>query len=167
MGSPTYIPLANVTLGGSDADIVFGSIPQIYDDLVLVLNGSPSDNSYPVIAMRFNSDSGTNYSYVGMSGNGSSAASGSNASLGYLSIGQAWGTGPSTSSRFVTTAQIMGYNNTDKHKTVLSRNNVPGTGVEAQASRWANTAAITSITVITTSGGFATGTTMALFGIAG
>lgn len=167
MGTPTYIPLANVTLGGSDASIVFGSIPQNYSDLIVSLSGAPSDTSYPVIALRFNGDSANNYSYVGMAGNGTLSSAGSNASLGYCSIGQAYGAGSATSSRFSTTAQIHGYNNTDKHKTVLSRNNVPGNGVEAQASRWANTAAITSIEVLATSGGFATGTTIKLFGIVG
>jgi hypothetical protein len=61
----------------------------------------------------------------------------------------------------------MDYAATDKHKTVLTRNNVSGTGVEAQAARWANTAAITSVTVITSSGaGFATGTVISLYGVA-
>jgi hypothetical protein len=61
----------------------------------------------------------------------------------------------------------MDYTASDKHKTVLARNNVPGTGVEAQAARWANNNAITSITVITSSGaGFATGTVISIYGIA-
>ena len=62
----------------------------------------------------------------------------------------------------------MDYSTTDKHKTMIVRNNVPGTGVEAQGVRWASTAAINSVTVITSSGaGFATGTVISLFGIAG
>lgn len=162
----SYIPLANVTLTGSDASIVFSNIPATFKDLVITLNGTPADTAYPVHALRFNSDTGNNYSYVGMSGNGSSAASGNNGSLSYASLGQAYGVGPSTSSNFATIAHIMDYA-ADKHKTVLSRNNVPGTGVEAQAARWANTAAITSVTVITSSGaGFATGTTINLYGVA-
>lgn len=167
MGRPTYIPLATITLTGSDASITFSSLPSIYRDIVITLNGTPADNAYPVHALRFNGDSANNYSYVGMSGNGSSPASGSNGSLNYASLGQAWGIGPSTSSNFATIAHVMDYTASDKHKTVLARNNVPGTGVEAQAARWANNNAITSITVITSSGaGFATGTVISIYGIA-
>jgi hypothetical protein len=163
----SYIPLATVTLGGSDADIVFSNIPAIFKDLVITLNGTPADTAYPVHALRFNSDTANNYSYTGMTGSGSSAASGNNGSLGYASLGQAFGIGPSTSSNFATIANIMDYAATDKHKTMLARNNVSGTGVEAQAVRWASTAAINSVTVITSSGaGFATGTVISLYGVA-
>jgi len=163
----SYIPLATVTLGGSDASIVFSNIPAIFKDLVITLNGTPADTAYPVHALRFNGDTANNYSYVGMTGNGSSAGSGNNGSLGYASLGQAYGIGPATSSNFATIANIMDYAATDKHKTMLARNNVSGTGVEAQAVRWASTAAINSVTVITSSGaGFATGTVISLFGVA-
>ena len=163
----SYIPLATVTLGGSDASIVFSNIPAIFKDLVITLNGTPADTAYPVHALRFNGDTANNYSYVGMTGNGSSAASGNNGSLGYASLGQAYGIGPATSSNFATIANIMDYAATDKHKTMLARNNVSGTGVEAQAVRWASTAAINSVTVITSSGaGFATGTVISLYGVA-
>jgi hypothetical protein len=161
----SYIPLANVTLTGSDASIVFSNISAIYKDLVITLNGTPADTAYPVHALRFNSDTGNNYSYVGIRANGSSASSGENSTMAYASLGQGYGVGPSTSSNFATTASIMDYA-TDKHKTMLVRNNVSGTGVEAQAVRWASTSVINSITVITTSGaGFATGTTINLYGV--
>jgi hypothetical protein len=163
----SYIPLATVTLGGSDASIVFSNIPAIFKDLVITLNGTPADTAYPVHALRFNGDTANNYSYVGMTGNGSSGGSGNNSSLGYASLGQAYGIGPATSSNFATIANIMDYAATDKHKTMLVRNNVSGTGVEAQGVRWASTAAINSVTVITSSGaGFATGTVISLYGVA-
>jgi hypothetical protein len=61
----------------------------------------------------------------------------------------------------------MDYSATDKHKTVLSRNNVAGGGVDAFANRWANTAAITSVEVRVSTGGqfFATPTTLSLYGV--
>jgi hypothetical protein len=163
--TPTYVLLNQLTLLPVVNSVTFSNIPQGYSDLIITINGRPSDTSYPVVALRFNADSGNNYSYVGMSGNGSTTARGANSSMGYASLGQAYGTGPSTSSRFQTLAHIMDYSALDKNKTVLSRNNVPGTGVEAQATRWANTAAVSSITAITTSGGFANGTTFSLYGV--
>lgn len=156
--------LSTITLQASSSSVNFTGIPSTYRDLILTLTGSPSDTSYPVIALRFNSDSGTNYAYVGMTGNGSTAGAGSNGSQNYLSIGQGYGTGPNTSSIFNTVVYIVDYSTTNKNKLVLSRNNVAGTGVEAQSSRWANTSAITSISVITTSGAFAAGSTFSLYG---
>lgn len=158
--------LATITLQAASAQITFSGIPSSFRDLVVVLNGTPADTAYPVHALRFNGDTGNNYAYVGMTGNGSTASAGNNNSLAYASLGQAYGIGPATSSNFSTIAHIMDYSATDKRKTVLVRNNVPGTGVEAQAVRWANTAAITAIEVITSSGaGFAAGTTIGLYGV--
>ena len=65
-------------------------------------------------------------------------------------------------------AQIMDYSATDKHKTVLVRGNYdqPSVGrfVEAQASRWANTAAINSIAVSSTSN-LGVGSRIDLYGV--
>ena len=69
----SYIPLATVTLGGSDADIVFSNIPATFKDLVLVIAGTSDNNTG--LYLRFNGDTGSNYTTVGMYGNGSSAIS--------------------------------------------------------------------------------------------
>ncbi len=158
--------LANITLQSASAQITFSGIPSSFRDLVIVMQGSPADTAYPVHALRFNGDTSNNYSYVGMTGSGSAASAGNNNSLSYASLGQAYGIGPATSSNFVTIAHVMDYSATDKRKTMLVRNNVAGTGVEAQTVRWASTSAITSIVVIPSSGaGFAAGTTISLYGV--
>jgi hypothetical protein len=161
MPTNTYTALATVTLGGSDSSITFASIPATYRDLILVINGSTTGNAD--YGLRFNGDSGANYSFVYMGGNGSSAASGSNTANQIVLDAYFW-----RSSEISTNiAQVMDYSATDKHKTVLSRNNVAGGGVDAFASRWANTAAITSVEVFIATGGqsFATGTTLSLYGV--
>jgi hypothetical protein len=163
MPTNTYAALATVTLGGSDASITFASIPSTYRDLVLVINGNTTGNAD--FGLRFNSDSGANYSFVYMGGNGSGTSSGSNGSETQVVLdAYFW----RSSERSTVVAQIMDYSATDKHKTVLSRNNVAGGGVDAFASRWANTAAITSVEVRVSTGGqsFATGTTLSIYGIA-
>jgi hypothetical protein len=157
--------LATVTLQAASSVITFSSIPNNYADLILVLRGAPADTSYAVLALRFNNDSGNSYTYVGMTGNGATVGSGSNGSLSYASLGQGYGLGPSTSSVFTTVVSIFDYATTNKHKTLVSRNNVADTGVEAQLARWANTSAISSISVLPSSGaGFAAGTTASLYG---
>jgi hypothetical protein len=166
MPTPTYTPLSNITLGSTATSVTFGSIPATYRDLILIIEGSPADTSFPAVWLRANSDTGSNYSYVRMTGNGSSAASLSNASQTVLQIGSAFGLGGTTASRANFVVQIMDYSATDKHKSVLSRANTPNNGVEAATSRWANTAAITTIQALVSAGaGFATGTTFSLYGV--
>lgn len=160
MPTNTYTALATVTLGGSDIDITFSSIPATYRDLVLVINGNTTANAD--YGLRFNGDTGTNYSFVYMGGNGSSAVSGANSGEAQVVLdAYFW----RSSERSTLVAQIMDYSATDKHKTVLSRNNVAGGGVDAFANRWANTAAITSMRIFA-SQTFTTGTTFSLYGIA-
>jgi hypothetical protein len=158
----TYTALATVTLGGSDASITFTSIPATYRDLILVINGSTTGNAD--YGLRFNGDSGTNYSFVYMGGNGSATASGTNSGETQVVLDAYFWRSSEISTQIT---QIMDYSATDKHKTVLSRNNVAGGGVDAFANRWANTAAITSVEVRVSTGGqfFATATTLSLYGV--
>jgi hypothetical protein len=147
--------LATITLGSAQATVTFGSIPATYRDLRLVVNayGPGGDNSY----CRFNSDSGANYPQVYMYGNGSSAASSSSTwSEQYLGT---LGTAMTTN-----TLDILDYAQTDKHKSTLVRGNDTTAYVQARAGRWANTAAITSIT-ITCGGTYSTGSVFSLYGI--
>jgi hypothetical protein len=162
----SYVALATTTLGSAASTVTFSSIPATYKDLVVIVVGSPADTSYSEIGMRLNSSTLT-CSFVRMNANGSSTSSGGNSSATYLSVASAYGTGPSTSSRFNLLCNIMDYSATDKHKTVLSRSNVPDAGLEANASRWPSTDAVNSVSVFTTVGaGFATGTTISLYGVA-
>jgi hypothetical protein len=160
MPTPTYKPLATVTLAGSTSSVTFSSIPATFRDLVLVFNGGAVSGAHN-LTVAFNSDTTSgNYSGVSMTGTGSSALSTSSGlarllnDYGYLEANQA-----------VIVSQFMDYSATDKHKTFLSRSNNAANGVSAVAGRWANTAAITSI-AITTGANFSSGSTLSLYGIA-
>ena len=59
----------------------------------------------------------------------------------------------------------MNYANTTTYKTNISRSNNASTGVDAIATLWRNTAAITSVKVYPASGNMATGTIATLYGI--
>jgi hypothetical protein len=159
MPTPTYTPLATVTLGSSAASVTFSSIPAIYRDLILIVNGS-STTSQANLAIRYNSDSGSNYSYVEMYGNGSSAVS-TSSTLSYAYSGNLF------TNLVMGVVQVMDYSATDKHKTLLSRSSAPSNQVAAIASRWANTAAITSLQVLAldSTNNFASGSTFSLYGV--
>jgi len=157
MATPTYTPLATTTLASSASSVTFSSIDQSYGDLVLVISGTTASATTPI--MRFNSDSGSNYSWVRMDGDGSNdtSASGTYTGASFGRIGTA---------QSVIIAQIMDYSATDKHTTILSRGNLPNDRTRAMATRWANTSAITSAEVIADATTFDTGTTLSLYGIA-
>ena len=152
MPTPTYTPLATVTLGTTASSVTFSSIPATYRDIVVSseLIGSFGGR------MRFNSDSGTNYPRVLMYATGSAAST----ENGFI-VEQ------SPSGNDMNLIQIMDYSANDKHKTVLIRQSEANLGnVTATAARWANTAAVTSITFLLVGGNLQAGTTISLYGIA-
>lgn len=155
MPTSTYIALATVTLGGTDNEIIFSSIPATYRDLILVVDGSVTVNQGALV--RFNNDS-TNLSQVAMYGNGSSPASFSEAQNSSLQIYTA---------QSGAVIQIMDYAATDKHKMTLVRSGGASSSVFSFVTRWGSTAAINSVKLTTASGLFNTGTTFSLYGIAG
>jgi hypothetical protein len=62
---------------------------------------------------------------------------------------------------------VMNYANTTTYKTSISRGNNSANRVRAYVALWRNTAAITSIQIITNGAiNFATGSTFTLYGIA-
>jgi hypothetical protein len=158
MPTPTYTPLATVTLGSSASSVTFSSIPATYRDLVLVMNASITTGSQ-VVRIRYNGDTGSNYPYVYIYADGSSATSGAGTSA-FAEAGTI-STGPS-----VVISQIMDYSATDKHKSAITRTNIQGVNVLAWATRWANTAAITSIELTLTGSTYTAGSTFALYAIA-
>ena len=162
----TYEKIATSTLGGAAATISFTSITGTYTDLVLVGTGLVSSNSFGVW-LQINGDTGTNYSWTDLAGNGTAASSSRQSSrnntenwLGNASAG--W----SNTNNNNLIANIMNYSNSTTYKTVLTRGNNPSGGVEAMVNLWRNTAAITSLTVgVQSTGTLSSGTTFTLYGI--
>jgi hypothetical protein len=154
----SYVPLAQITLTAPDAEIVFGSIPNTFRDLIVIVDQPGTVESE--MCLRLNNDSGTNYSRVWMEGTSGGATSGAQGTNDRLFLGN-FGT-----SKCTLRSNIMDYSAIDKHKTLISR--ADGSGTKATASRWANTAAVTSVTVLmNASHQVPPGTTIALYGIAG
>jgi hypothetical protein len=153
MPTPTYTPLATVTLGSAASSVTFSSIPATYRDLILVFEGTVASGAFARI--QFNSDTASNYSNVLIKNNGSALITGDNIAFAELQA---------TYNNAI--GQIMDYSATDKHKTVLTRSNQPTGHVIASAGRWANTAAITSIRLFVSAGNYSTGSRFDLYGIA-
>ena len=122
----TYTPLATQTLGGATSSVSFSSIASTYTDLVLVIDGTVGSNCG--IQLKFNSDSGSNYSFTRMTGDGSSATSDRSSNATFMELGYYV-----SSTRNMNILQIMNYSNTTTYKTVLNRANAQSVNIGAQA----------------------------------
>ena len=158
MPTPTYTPLATVTLGSSASSVTFSSIPATYRDLILVVS-APNTTTDTGIRTRFNGDTGSNYTVVSMRGTGSITQSTSGTNT-FANIVDSF-----VSSGYIGIGQIMDYSATDKHKTILVRKGAAFEDVGALANRWANTEAITTIELSPNLNQFAIGSTFNLFGV--
>jgi hypothetical protein len=156
----TYDLIASNVLTSSAATVTFSSISSSYRDLVVVCEVLGASSSAANLAIQFNSDTGSNYSAVVMSGNGSTAISSSTTTTSIS------GFGSDGTTRVLTIFQVMDYSATDKHKSVLSRSNRADSVVQARAARWADTAAINSVTLTDSlANGYAAGSSFYLYGI--
>lgn len=155
----TYTPIATTTLGSSAATITFSSIPSTYTDLVMIFRGNNDASANRAGYIRFNSDSGTNYSYTLVQGDGSSAGSGRDSNIAQSFFANVLGDN--------TTAitQVMNYANTTTNKTFLSRGSSSSTVVQAIVGLWRSTAAINTITLSLNASNYASGTTVTLYGV--
>lgn len=161
--SETYTPIATTTLSSATASYTFSSIPSTYTDLILVVNAGTSSSGQS-IGMRFNSDSGNNYSSTDLVADASGPASGRTTSTSFIRVvGRGIGTDTTLIDNGVT--NILNYSNSATYKPVLNRSNVSG-GVIMCVAQWRSTAAITSITIFGEGpSNLITGTTLTLYGI--
>jgi hypothetical protein len=158
----TYEPIATQTLGSAAASVTFSSISGAYTDIILVCNAVTSVTTGQ-IAIRLNSDTGTNYSRTILWGNGSTTGSYRNSNENYAFTGfytNLW-TNPTT-----VIFNINNYSNATTNKTILGRSSNTAEASMANVNLWRSTAAITSIE-LTISGGssYSTGSTFTLYGI--
>lgn len=154
----TYDAIATQTLGSSVSSITFSSITSAYTDLVLIASGLTSGSEN--IRIRFNSDTGSNYSNTVLYGNGTSALSARNTNSTSLIMAAL-----NTSSIGTIITHFQNYSNTTTNKTTIQRGSDPAAIARADVGLWRNTAAIYEITLLVNSGTITAGSTFTLYGI--
>lgn len=168
----SYESIASSTLGSSQSSITFsdGGAWADYKHLQLrvMLRGTDSRTNVSGY-LRFNSDSGNNYSSHNLYGNGSSAGSDANG-LGNSSVNlrDLISAGSLSNTFHVLIIDILDFANTSKNKTVriLGGNDKNGGGtVSLQSGAWYNTNAITSMNISLDNGDLGTYSSFALYGI--
>ena len=159
----TYTPIATTTLGSAASSVTFSSISGSYTDLVYIMNVKGASVNYPIL--RFNGDTGTNYSRTVLTGNGSTATSERRTNQNYMAINYNASTDTSNFN-YNEIIHIQNYSNTTTYKTTLYRANNAATGTDAGVGLWRSTAAITQIDILSNdSTNFAAGSIFTLYGI--
>jgi len=162
--SGAYDSIATVT--GSGSSITFTSIPSTYTHLQVRLVAPGSSDSD--VWMRFNSDTGSNYSSHRIYGDGSGVAAGAATSSTKIDFG-ARSSGSSTIPA-PAIIDVLDYANTSKYKTsreLFGWDNNGSGYIMFGSGLWMSTSAITSITLLPQVGTFQSGTHAALYGIRG
>lgn len=165
-----YDSLATVTVpSGGLASVTFAGIPSGYKHLQLraTMLGSTTGVDSPYI--RFNGDTGSNYSWHSLLGEGTTARAQAVANTSSINMGGMWfglvGSYPS-----VAIVDVLDYQNTNKYKTarVLTGqdNNSTYGSVGLESGLWQNTSAINSLTVfLSGSTTFSQYSSFALYGV--
>lgn len=159
----TYEPIASTTLGSDSATIEFTSIAATWTDLVLVLMARNTNASTDrQIRLRFNSDTGSNYSYTDIRGNGSTVSSNRGSSQTFILAGLAEDADDAHS---ISVMHIQSYANTNVYKTVLAAGASPGNRVDRTVGLWRDTSAISTVTLALNGDNYQSGATASLYGI--
>jgi hypothetical protein len=167
-----FVSIATVTSSGGVSTLSFTSIPSTYVALQIRGGNLQSENGTTGtygFGIQFNSDTGANYVYHGLTGDGATAAaSGATAATSANPIARYTRNGESA--KGVAIIDIHNYASTTQNKTIrsLSGCDMNGAGFiyGGASGLWLNTAAITSITFLG-NGNWKTGSTFSLYGIKG
>jgi hypothetical protein len=145
--SSTYTPIAKITANGTSPNMSFSSIPQLYTDLVVVVNANTTGSSSGNIIFNFAS-SGT-YSGTVISGNGSGVATSArvtSSGAGPMFLGS--GNFQTSSIPVTMVFNINNYTNTNIFKSYIARtgSDLNGSGVTQEVvGLWQKTESINEI----------------------
>lgn len=169
----TYTLISSNVLASSAASVTFSAIPSTYTDLVLTMSvRSDRANVADGLFFKFNSDTTSVYSSTYLSVNNSSSVVGSGRGTGtsndvfyYYTDG-----GNATSNTFSNTELYIPSYTASQNKplslTSMAEGNTAAFSMGANAGLWRNTAAITSINIVSFVGAnFLTDSSFYLYGI--
>jgi hypothetical protein len=164
--------IATFVAAGGETTINFTSIPSTYKHLQIraIARTTKAGTSYETEYMRINADSGSNYAFHRLYGNGSTVSVGSSSSTSLIACYEIPQAGTTASSFGATIIDIHDYASTTKNKTVRAffGYDVNGAGiVNLGSGLWMNTAAITSLQMNAAGDAMTAGTTFSLYGIKG
>lgn len=159
-----YKSIMSIVLNSTASTVTFNNIPQTYSDIILVANfgrSAADTGSW----FRVNDDSGTNYCTTNITGTGASAISGKDFSV---NVGRYFRALSNQTDNNSIIMDFMNYANPNIYKTILTRGGIStgtGSGTEANVNVWRSTSPITSISLITSTGTYSSGSIFNLYGL--
>ena len=167
----TYELIESYVLGSSQTSVTFsnlGNYSSTYKHLQLriVARTDRSGEQGDVLTVRFNADSGSNYAYHYLSGNGSSVVSAASSSQTEMWLWRLAGNTATANSFGGMVIDILDVYAT-KNKTVRALSGMTGglSEVYLGSGLWNSTAAVTSIVLDQLGGNFVSGSRFSLYGI--
>ena len=156
----TYEPIGTYTATGSENGIDF-NIPASYTDLKVVINATTANSTH--IRLRFNNDTGTNYSNTSLIGDGFSAVSYVRNSTAGIELTEFNTIGTSSTVWGLWTADIFAYRNSAYKSCIVK--STQGTETMQKSATWRNTSAITTVSLTLLGSTYNAGTVATVYGI--
>lgn len=155
----TYEPIATTTVSGSSTTTVtFSSLAPGWNDMVIVIAGNTTNLTG---AIRFNNDSSSIYSRIGIRGNGTTANSFQQTAMSFIPFDGSY----SQPSQNVI-IHINGWAYSGFNKTAIIRSNNAGAGLDQCLGMWQNTSVINRVDILSTGATpWLAGTVMSIYGI--
>ena len=157
VAASSYESIATVNVTSNVPNVEFTSIPATYTHLQIRAIGrstrTPENNI--ALNMQFNGDTGSNYSWHRLDGDGSTASSGAGTSQTSIIVDRFTAAGASASQFGAFVLDILDYANTNKYKTTRNLGGYDNNGnglITLGSGNWRSTSAITSIKLIDRSG---------------
>lgn len=163
--------IGDQTLAVAAATIDFANIPATFRELRLVFQGrtNRAGQTTDLIGLRINNDSGANYRAPYVKGSGAAASSAVDTTSSSAPIGFCPGATGTAGTPGQAEAKLVNYAGLVFHKTVIAESgSTDGAFEEARLSyaRWANTAAINQLTLISlNAASFIAGSRATLYGV--
>lgn len=145
---------------GGQATITFSGIPAGYQRLRVAIHGRCTASSHQSLYLRFNGDTGANYSGQEVLATNNAVNSGGAYTDTRFAVGFLTGTNAAAGAASQVVATVQSYANTVMGKTMTAQGWLASTGnyITIEGGLWANAAAIHSVTLYLGGGDFVAGT---------
>lgn len=174
--SGSFESIATATGNGSSGTITFSSIPSTYSSLQIRarMRNTTAATTASSLRVRFNGDSTSSYAHHTLSGDGSAAAATGTSPQGYINVANCNPCDSVASNIMgVSIIDLHDYTSTTKNKVSRALSGADSNAVDTtfkivlSSGLWVNTAAITSIDLVSATGNWTTSTVFSLYGIKG
>lgn len=169
------IAVATVDSGNASA-ITFSNIPQSYAHLQIrgIGRSTTTGTGTDYLQVQFNTDTGSNYAWHDLTGDGSSVTGGAGSTQSNIRTGFLPRSSQLANSFGIAVIDILDYANTSKNKTLRSlcgmdynTGTAPVGQINLRSGLWTSTSAITSIKLYSEANNLAQYSSFALYGIRG